>query len=59
MSSATLKPSLLISSGALVSIVKLEPAGTVNEIVPSPVRAETALKLPSRSIAPSPVRAST
>ena len=31
-SSATSKPSLLISSGELVSIVKLEPAGTVSEI---------------------------
>jgi hypothetical protein len=59
MSSTMMKPSLLISSGALVSMVKLEPAGTLNEIVPSPVRAETALKVPSRSICPSPVRAST
>ena len=29
-----MNPSLLISSGVLVSIVKLDPAGTVNEILP-------------------------
>src|ERR1051325_3271873 len=50
-SSATVKPSLVISSGALVSIVKLEPAGTVNEMVPSPVLAGSGLKLPSSASA--------
>ena len=49
MSSATLKPSLLISSGELVSMVKLEPAGTVSEIWPSPVRAASAVEVAIQS----------
>src|SRR5919112_732443 len=37
MSSLTIKPSLARSSIELVSMVKLEPPGTVRVIVPSPV----------------------
>src|SRR6266481_1880142 len=59
MSSVMVRPWFVIESSALVSTVKLEPAGTVREIDPSPVLALRVLKFPSNEIAPSPVRAST